>query len=196
MHETEFSPAVSNTKAATRRTRAAERIGLKRLAEPELGGPVERSRCKSAGLFQPTCAASDRAAGRIGQQATARRGSLRRWPPWQGRGDLVHAEPEPARGRRALQQPSDGLSPAFGHPDHGPVPSGDLRARQPSRRTTAPQTDPWRPPVSSRWRQQSRVGRPATAVARRRWARRARRATTTWASVRGVGGEVRSHCRD
>ena len=72
-HETEFSPAVncpsavSNTKAATRRTRAAERIGLKRLAEPELGGPVERSRCKSAGLFQPTCAASDRAAGRIGQ---------------------------------------------------------------------------------------------------------------------------------
>ena len=60
-------PWVSNTKAATRRTRAAERIGLKRLAEPELGGPVERSRCKSAGLFRPTCAASDRAAGRIEQ---------------------------------------------------------------------------------------------------------------------------------
>jgi len=72
-HETEFSPAVncpsavSNTKAGDEANTTAERIGLKRLAEPELGGPVERSRCKSAGLFQPTCAASDRAAGRIGQ---------------------------------------------------------------------------------------------------------------------------------
>jgi hypothetical protein len=72
-HETGFSPvdqlrgAVSIAKAVPRRTRTPERLGLKRLAEPELGGPVERSRCKSAGLFQPTCAASDRAAGRIGR---------------------------------------------------------------------------------------------------------------------------------
>eukprot|EP01046_Picozoa_sp_COSAG06_P007374 COSAG06_NODE_360_length_16832_cov_9.250209_6_plen_70_part_00 len=65
-HETEFSPGLEY-ESGDEANSSTERIGLKRLAEPELGGPVERSRCKSAGLFQPTCAASDRAAGRIGQ---------------------------------------------------------------------------------------------------------------------------------
>ena len=49
-HETEFSPGLEYESGVEANTSSGA-IGLKRLAEPELGGPVERSRCKSAGLF-------------------------------------------------------------------------------------------------------------------------------------------------